>query len=376
MFTCSACGAKYNGQTPRWRCDCGHYLHFTSPGMFPKQELKQRPPTLWRYFEAFGIASRDNIVTMGEGYTPLVATEIFGQEVFLKLDYLCPTGSFKDRGTTVMLSKIKEWGIDRIVEDSSGNAGASVSAYAVRAGIQADVYIPAYTSAGKAAQIALYGAKLVRVPGTREDTTRAALAAAENVFYASHNWNPHFVAGLKSLAYEIAEQVDWETPDWIVAPVGGGSLFLGLYEGWRDLMDAGYVTKFPRLVAVQASNCAPIYAGWSQNLDDVPAIEKKATAAEGISIAQPVKGKDILKAIRATEGVACTVTDEEIWDTLPLLAHRGFYVEPTSAATPAAIKKLKAQGIIKDTDKVVVELTGFGLKATDKLIEHYSHLFS
>lgn len=376
MFTCSACDASYASDTPRWRCDCGHYLRHSSTGMFAKEELGRRSPTLWRYFEAFGINDPANIVTLGEGYTPLITDQLFGQRILLKMDHLCPTGSFKDRGTTVMLSKLKEWGLERLIEDSSGNAGASVAAYAARAGIRADIYIPAYTSAGKAAQIALYGAKLIKVPGTREDTAQAALAAAETEFYASHNWSPYFLNGLKSLAYEIAEQLNWVAPDWIVAPLGGGSLILGLYAGWRDLVEAGYVDKLPRLAAVQASNCAPVYEAWSQNLPDVPAVEKQPTAAEGIAIAQPVKGKDILQALRASKGTVCTVTDAEIWDMLSELGQRGIYVEPTAAAAPAAIKQLADKKLIAPDEVVVVELTGMGLKATDKIIEHYGHLFS
>ncbi len=337
MFTCSACDASYASDTPRWRCDCGHYLRHSSTGMFAKEELGRRSPTLWRYFEAFGINDPANIVTLGEGYTPLITDQLFGQRILLKMDHLCPTGSFKDRGTTVMLSKLKEWGLERLIEDSSGNAGASVAAYAARA---------------------------------------AALAAAETEFYASHNWSPYFLNGLKSLAYEIAEQLNWVAPDWIVAPLGGGSLILGLYAGWRDLVEAGYVDKLPRLAAVQASNCAPVYEAWSQNLPDVPAVEKQPTAAEGIAIAQPVKGKDILQALRASKGTVCTVTDAEIWDMLSELGQRGIYVEPTSAAAPAAIKQLADKKLIAPDEVVVVELTGMGLKATDKIIEHYGHLFS
>lgn len=371
MFACSACQATYASTTPRWRCECGHYLRHTTAGIFPKTDLNRRRASLWRYFEAFGISNPDNIVSLGEGYTPLLPDQLFGQDVLLKMDQLSPTGSFKDRGSTVMLSKLKEWGLQRLVEDSSGNAGASVAAYASRAGIIADVYIPASTSAGKAAQIALYGAHLIKVPGTREDTAQAALAAAETEFYASHNWSPYFLNGLKSLAYELAEQLNWETPDWIVAPLGGGSLILGLYAGWRELVEAGYVAKLPRLAAVQAVNCAPVYQAWLQGLDEVPAVQKQATAAEGIAIAQPVKGKDIMQALRATAGIVCTVTDEEIWDTLPQLSRRGVYVEPTAAAAPAAIRQLTANGTIIPGDKVVVELTGVGLKATDKIVEHY-----
>ncbi|HBK86361.1 MAG TPA: threonine synthase, partial [Firmicutes bacterium] len=337
--------------------------------LFQKADLNTRGQSLWRYFEALGITDPKHIVSLGEGYTPLLPDELFGQSVLLKMDQLCPTGSFKDRGSTVMLSKLKEWGITQLIEDSSGNAGASVAAYATRAGIQADVYIPAYTSAGKAAQIGLYGANLVKAPGSREDTAQAALAAAESIFYASHNWSPYFLNGLKTLAYELAEQLAWSAPDWVVAPLGGGSLILGLYLGWRDLVQAGYINKMPRLAAVQAANCAPVYQAWQQGLDDVPAIAKQATAAEGIAIAKPVKGKDILQALRASDGTVCTVTDEEVWSTLTLLGKHGIYVEPTAAAAPAAIKQLCSSGLITANDKVVVELSGMGLKATDKIVE-------
>lgn len=371
LYTCPTCAATYSSDTPRWRCDCGHYLHYTSPAMFTKADLANRNHTIWRYSEAYGIAP-ENIVSLGEGYTPLIEDRLFDQNVLLKMDQLCPTGSFKDRGTTVMLSKLKEWGLKSLIEDSSGNAGASVAAYAARAGIEANIYIPAYASAGKAAQIAMYGANLIRTPGTREDTAQAALAAAESEFYASHNWNPHFISGLKSLAYELAEQLSWEAPDWVVTPIGGGSLLLGLYLGWKDLVEAGYVAKMPRLAGVQAANCAPVYQAWVQGLDDVAPFPKQATAAEGIAINHPVKGKDLLEALRASNGTACTITEQEIWDMLPKLSKRGVYVEPTSAAAPAAIKQLKEKGLISASDKVIVELTGMGLKATDKYLEHYA----
>lgn len=373
MLICSKCDTRYQADQPRWRCDCGSYLHLSGTGMFAKADLHTRPQTLWRYFESLGISNRDNIVSLGEGCTPLLEDEIYNQPVLFKMDQLCPTGSFKDRGTTVMVSKLKEWGVRHVVEDSSGNAGASVSAYTSRAKIQADIYIPGYTSGGKATQIALYGGNLVKVPGTREDTARAVLEAAESSFYASHNWSPYFVAGLKTVAYEVAEQLDWRSPDWIVLPVGGGSLFIGVYLGWRELVEAGYVEKMPRLVAVQADNCDPIYQAWKQGLDTVPEISKREGAAEGIAISQPVKDKDILQAIRDSDGIACTVTDEEIWETLGLLARRGVYVEPTSAATSAAIKQLSADGIISPQDRVVVQLTGMGLKATDKIVEHFGN---
>jgi len=371
MLICSHCKTVYSPSEARWRCQCGGYLLFQPTAMFSPEKLANRPTSLWRYREALGIESDINIVTMGEGFTPLMPDELCGQPVFFKLDQLFPTGSFKDRGSTVMLSKLREWGIAEIIEDSSGNAGASVAAYAAKAGIRAHIYIPGYTSAGKAAQIGMYGSDLVKVPGSREDTARAAWDAAGEIFYASHNWSPYFVNGLKTLAYEIAEQLGWQAPDWVVAPVGGGSIILGLYLGFNDLLRAGIVQRLPRLAAVQAENCAPVYHAFRQGLEDVPAVTKQETAAEGISIAQPVKGREILQAVRAADGVVLTVSDEEVWGMLAELGHHGLYVEPTAAAAPAAVAELVRQGLIQTGQRVVVQLTGNGLKATDKIVQHY-----
>ncbi|WP_374711726.1 threonine synthase [Symbiobacterium terraclitae] len=370
MLTCSCCNQAYPETEPRWRCRCGAYLLLQSDRMFTRDALSGRPLTLWRYREALGIERDDSIVSLDEGFTPLVADTLFGQPVLLKLDQLNPTGSFKDRGSTVMISKLKEWGVPEIVEDSSGNAGASVAAYARRAGIAARIFVPASTSAGKTAQIRMYGADLVRVDGSREDTTRAALAAAGQTFYASHNWSPYFVAGLKTLAYEICEQQDWQAPDWVVAPVGGGSLVLGLYLGFADLVRAGIIARMPRIAAVQAAVCAPVCEAWQQRLHEVPEVDRQETAAEGIAIARPVKGESILKALYQSGGVALTVSEEEIWATAHLLAEKGIYVEPTSAAAPAAVRQLVEQGLAGTGSRVVVELTGMGLKATDKFLAH------
>lgn len=339
--------------------------------MFRLDSLAHRPPTIWRYREAFGIGEDTTAVTLGEGMTPLMEACLDRQPVGLKVDYLCPTGSYKDRGSSVMLTQLKAWGLRRIIEDSSGNAGASIAAYAALAGIPADIYVPASTSAGKAAQIELYGAHLVKVPGTREDTARAALDAANRYFYASHNWSPWFLAGMKSAAYEIAEQMEWRVPEWVVTPAGGGGLLCGLYLGFGDLLRAGITRSIPRLVAVQAAACDPIHRAWQSGLASVPPVAKGVTAAEGISVAQPVRGPLILQAIRETGGMTATVTDEEIWATLPMLGRLGLYVEPTSAAAPAAFLRLRREGVIPAEARTVLMLTGSGLKATDKIVEHF-----
>jgi threonine synthase len=372
MLYCARCAAIYPSGEERWRCECGGYLLLRHNSMFRAESLVGRPPTIWRYREALGIAEDAPAVSLGEGMTPLVDACLGGLRAGLKVDYLCPTGSYKDRGSSVMLTQLRAWGLPRIVEDSSGNAGASIAAYAALAGIPSDIYVPASTSAGKAAQIELYGANMVKVAGTREDTARAALDAGKQHFYASHNWSPWFLAGMKTAAYEIAEQMDWCVPDWVVTPAGGGGLLCGLYLGFHDLLRAGITKSIPRLVAVQADACDPIYRAWQAGLPDVPAVAKRVTVAEGISVAQPVRGPLILQAIRESGGMAATVSDEEIWAALPILGGLGLYVEPTAAAAPAALLRLRREGAIPADARVVVLLTGSGLKATDKIVEHFA----
>lgn len=372
MLYCARCAATYPQAEARWRCECGGYLLLAQNGMFRRESLAGRPPTIWRYREAVGIGEDAAAVTLGEGMTPLLDTCLGSQRLALKVDYLCPTGSYKDRGSSVMLTQLKAWGLPRIIEDSSGNAGASIAAYAALAGIPSDIYVPASTSAGKAAQIELYGANLVKVPGTREDTARAALDAASRHFYASHNWSPWFLSGMKTAAYEIAEQMEWQVPDWVVTPAGGGGLLCGLYLGFGDLLRAGITKSIPRLVAVQADACDPIHRAWEARLPDVPGVAKGVTAAEGISVAQPVRGPMILQAIRESGGTVATVTDDEIWKALPILGELGLYVEPTAAAAPAAFLRMRREDIIPAQHRTVVMLTGSGLKATDKIVEHFA----
>lgn len=372
MLVCSLCSAPYPSAVPRWRCDCGSYLRLDGVEMFSIDALRDRPTNLWRYREALGLGAETQAVSLGEGFTPLVAAQLGAYALMLKLDFLCPTGSYKDRGSTVMISQFREWGIEEIVEDSSGNAGASVAAYAAAAGIRARIFVPAHASGGKLAQILQYGAELVRVPGSREDTTTACLAAAEKTFYASHNWSPYFQSGMKTVAYEIAEQLDWQAPDWVVTPVGGGSLLLGLYHGFREMHEAGMVGNIPRIAGVQSVHCPPVYQAWQKNLDDVPGIVKGNTIAEGISVAKPVKGRDILQALRATDGVVLTVDDREVWTAVEALGRVGVSVEPTGAVSAAGVEMLARDGLMSPGQRVVVVLTGSGLKAADTIMEHYA----
>jgi threonine synthase len=351
----------------RWRCDCGSFLDLEFKPKFPIKKIWKRSPTLWRYREAIPILQDEHILSMGEGFTPLEETEFNGHRVFLKIDYLFPTGSYKDRGATVLVSKLRELGIRKVVEDSSGNAGSAIAAYCARAGIECEICVPQSTSSGKLIQIQAYGATVKKVEGSREKTAEVAMETASKIYYASHCWNPFFLHGTKTFAFEIWEQIGWKAPDVLVLPVGHGTLFLGAYIGFKELNEAGKVERIPRLVGIQSAACAPLYQafkkGWKENFP----IEKKETMAEGIAIANPVRGRQILGAIRETGGKVLTVTEKEIGVALKEMSRKGHFIEPTSAATIAGLKKYLSQKMQKEI--VVSTLTGMGLKSIEKMLE-------
>jgi threonine synthase len=350
---------------PRWRCGCGGLLDVRFNALFDKRKIVSRKPTMWRYREALPIDEDRNIVSFEEGMTPLIPVDLGPGRLLLKLEQLFPTGSYKDRGAAVLVSKAKEMGIGKVVEDSSGNAGCAIAAYAARAGMECEILVPESTSPGKLAQILLYGAALRRIPGSREDTANAALAAAETTYYASHSWNPFFFQGTKTFAYEVWEQLDFRAPDALLLPAGNGTLVIGSYIGFRELWENGLIDKLPRLIAVQAENCAPLLAMFRGGLDTVPAIETRETIAEGVAIAAPVRGKEIVDIVRETGGKVLAVSDEEVESALILLGRKGLYVEPTSALPVAAYRKCHGEV----TGAVVAPLTGHGLKANEKLLK-------
>ena len=311
--------------------------------------------------------NKEEIISLGEGLTPLISTSFEGQKILFKLDFIFPTGSYKDRGTSFFISKLKEHKIKKVVEDSSGNAGASLAAYCACSGISCEIFVPDYTSAGKVVQIEMYGARVRRIPGSREDTAIAVKQAAHGCYYASHNWNPYFLHGIKTIAFEIWEQLGWKVPDNIVVPVGQGSLVLGCQIGFNELKSAGEIENFPRIFAVQAQNCAPLYQAFQKGLAERVTIQKKETIAEGISSAIPIRGSKVLSAVRDSKGAVIAVRESEIWESLQKVSKLGFYIEPTSAAATAGLSQLINKGVIKSTDSTVVVLTGSGLKATNKI---------
>jgi threonine synthase len=303
---------------------------------------------------------------MNEGFTPLEEIEFNGGGVLIKIDYLFPTGSYKDRGATVLISKMKEWGVQKVVEDSSGNAGSAIAAYCAKAGIGCDIYVPQYTSPEKLIQIQAYGATLKRVEGSREKTAEKAMEAASKIPYASHCWNPFFLHGTKTFAFEVWEQMDWRAPDTLVLPIGHGTLFLGAYIGFKELKTAGMIKRIPKMVGIQSASCAPLYQAFKKGWRETRPIEKEETIAEGIAIAEPVRGRQILEAIRETGGEVLAVTEKEIKVALKEMGRKGHFIEPTSSATIAGLKKYLRKK--RQNETVVSTLTGMGLKSAGKMV--------
>jgi len=278
-----------------------------------------------------------------------------------------PTGSFKDRGTAVMLNHLLEVGVGPIHEDSSGNAGASIATYAAAAGLACRIFVPATAPRGKIVQIAATGAAVEAIPGSRQDVTEAALAAINASFYASHNWQPFFIEGTKTLAYELWEQLGFAVPDNILVPTGYGSNILGLDRGFDELRRRGETTRMPRLFAVQAANCAAFAASWDAGGEGHVPFSAAPTIADGIATVKPVRVAEVLAAIHQSNGDVVAVPEEEIGPALRRLGRLGLYVEPTAATAAAALSQLLADGTISPGETTVTVLTGHGLKAAEAI---------
>ena len=304
-------GATYPLAEPRWRGESGAHVNLgDGPGLM-RRDIDVSVNSLWRYRKALLVDAAD-AVTMGEGWTPLVRGEWDGAAVLFKLEFMMPTGSFKDRGMTVMVSYLRSRGITSVLEDSSGNAGASLSAYAAAAGMRCRVLVPETASYPKIAQIAACGADVVTVRGSRQDVADAALAMSRDIFYASHNWQPFFAEGTKTLAYELWEQLGFRAPDNVVVPVGYGANVLGCDRGYSELMRNGEIARMPRLYGVQAANCAPYHAAFQAGVEHYVPVAVSPTAAEGIASSKPTRMREVLAPVRASGGEILAVTEEEI----------------------------------------------------------------
>ena len=328
--------------------------------------------SIWRYRELLPIEDKRCIISLGEGLTPLSRVRRYGESIGLsdlamKLDYLSPTCSFKDRGSSVNISKINELGIKSVLDDSSGNAGASLAAYCAAAEIACTLYVPAGAPNEKLIQAEIYGARIVKIPGSRTEVAKAADAAWKTsaLYYASHNLSPFFFDGMKTLAYEIGEDLNWQLPDHIVFPVGGGALMAGAYKGFQDMIILGWTDKMPRLHCIQSEACMPIVEAFRKGNAHVEPTLEGETVAGGIRISNPGRGDQVLQAIRASGGTAISVADETVLSNQKLLACKeGIFAEPTSCAALAGLAELVETKAIGSQESVLVPLTGSGLKDT------------
>lgn len=359
-------GTRYPIERARWRGDDGSPLMVGPlPGMSPDQ-IDADERSQWRYRAALPTLPTRRI-SLGEGWTPLVPSTVFGENVLVKPEWFNPTGSFKDRGTSVMMSVLAEQGIDQILEDSSGNGGASVAAYAAAAGIRATILAPESTSPAKLLQARAHGAEVQLVPGSRADTSTEAIRQSQRLFYASHNWHPFFLQGIKLLAYELWEQLGFRAPDNVVIPAGAGSLVLGCDLGFTELLAAGQIHTLPRLLVAQPSNCAPLVRAFEGGADEVAAASWAPTIAEGTAIANPVRDREVLAAIRLSGGAMAAIAEEAIADASRELASHGFYAEPTSAMAAAGLTVFRERKVIEPGQTTVLILTGSGLKSASTM---------
>ncbi|KMO16172.1 threonine synthase [Methylobacterium platani] len=361
-------GRLYPLSQPRWCSDDRTPLLVTPGSGISREDIVRGTRSLWRYRAALPGDIADPI-TMGEGCTPLVQRRWGDLRPFFKLEWFNPTSSFKDRGTSVMLSFLRQLGIEAVLEDSSGNGGSSVAGFGAAGGINVKILAPSYTSPAKIAQVVSYGAEVQLVDGPREESEAEAIRQSERVFYASHNWQPLFLEGTKSFAYEIWEDLDFKAPDNIIMPAGAGSSVLGCAFGFRELLKAGQITKLPRLFVAQPLNCSPIDASFTAGVDTPVPRDVHRTIAEGTAITRPLRLREIIGALRESGGGTIALSEDEIAAALRRLARNGIFAEPTCATAAGAIDKLFNSGTITDRETTVVIITGTGLKAASAVAE-------
>ena len=356
QFICTGCQAIMPGNMDTLRCPvCGDPVDIlrADTGGFSEPQIAVGQ----QWMEA---------VTLGEGRTPTiklsrVAESIGISSLYAKLEYLNPTGSFKDRGSAVVVAAAKAAGFSEVVEDSSGNAGASVSAYAARAGMKAHIFVPSTAPEAKIRQIQAYGAQVHPIEGTREKVTEAAInfQQSRQLAYASHVLSPYFIEGTKSFAYEIFDDDQNPFPDHIVIPVGNGSLLLGTWKGFTEFRDVEQMKCGPKIHAVQSEQVMPVVSAFLGKQEK----NHYETVAGGIAVGSPARKEQIVQALRATNGQAVGVSDDDIitWRN-SLCEQEGIFAEPTSSAVLAGVQKLVLQGTIKRNEVVLIPITGFGLK--------------
>jgi len=381
---CIKCKTSYGIDEIVYFCKkCGDILEvkFDQKELLEKisgKDWKTSPLSVWRYRELMPIHETTKVVTLNEGGTGLHRAQRLGSELGLSNLYIKnegenPTGSFKDRGMTVGVTKAVELGARHVICASTGNTSASLAAYAARAGIKCTVLIPSGKIAyGKLSQAMIHGAKVLQVKGNFDEALEFVLKLAEKhkTIYLLNSINPFRIEGQKSLGYEICEQLNNETPDRIIVPVGNAGNISAIWKGLKEFYQLGLIKKLPKMTGIQAVGSAPIVQAIKTDCDKIIPVENPETVATAIRIGAPVSWKKAVNAIRESHGTAETVTDEEILNSQKLLAQiEGIFVEPASAASIAGLNKLIKRGIILEDERVVCVTTGHGLKDPDTAVK-------
>jgi len=317
----------------------------------------------WRFSDLLPLLPGEAPVTLGDVISPILDLQIEGVRAHGKLDFISPTGSFKDRSASMIVTRLLHWRISHCAVDSSGNAGIATAAYCARAGIKCSVYVPAHTNEGKVRLMREYGADVHIVEGNREQATGAALKKSEETFYGGQTRSPFFEVGGFLWAWEVWDALG-RLPDSVVLPVGSGSLLLGASRGFRTIHRMTRSGTQPRIYAVQAEACAPLAQAIDRGLAAIdPDWQWRQTVAEGIATTRPLRSETMLKTIRASGGTCVTLTDSEITRAQSCLAQRGLCVEPTGAVGVAGMIRLHASGEWVPDELVIAPLTGSGQKS-------------
>ncbi|MGE5215675.1 MAG: threonine synthase [Chloroflexota bacterium] len=378
-IVCPRCDNRFDLGQILNLCVCGspllvRYDLKRAASALSKTALQGRTPTLWRYRELLPVQDDVNVISLGEGFTPLLEAKMLAHElglrqVWIKDEAQNPTGSFKDRGLCLAVSRAKELGVKKIAIPSAGNAGGSLSAYAARAAIDAYVFMPKDTPAANQIEARQYGAMLTLVDGLINDCGRiiAERKTAEGWFDVSTLKEPYRVEGKKTMGYEIAEQLNWKLPDVIIYPTGGGTGLIGMWKAFSELEEMGWIGRErPRMVSVQASGCAPIVKAFDEGKETAEPWQNAKTIASGLRVPQAVADFLMLRALRESHGAALSVSDDEMLGEIPRVGRaEGIFFCPEGAACVAALRRLSHQGWIKPADEVLIFNTASGLKYLD-----------
>lgn len=380
---CRECGKEYEPQFIYICEECFGPLDviYKFPSTLKKETFASRQDkTYWRYFELLPIADKNNIVDLNAGLTPLQHADRLGKQLgglkdlFIKNDSVNPTFSFKDRPAGVAVSRAKETKLKAVGCASTGNLASATAAHAAKAELSCYIFAPSNIEHVKIAQALSYGAEFVAVDGTYDDANRVAsiIGDSKGIGIVNINMRPYYVEGSKTLAYEVAEQMNWQVPDSLIIPVGSGAMLNAVCKGFEELHRLGFIGNIAnmKIIAAQPHGCSPLVDAFKRKSDSVIPVERPKTIAKSLAIGDPGDGLYVLKRLKQYNGIAEEATDEEIIDGILMLAKtEGIFTEPAGGVSIAVLRKLIEDGEIDSDETIVCYITGNGLKATEAIID-------